>query len=515
MSNFHLQQDGTSTSSLWLNLSLALLTLPLIVLFLKWSHRSSKKSKLPPSPPTLPIIGNLHQLGLHPHQSLGNLAKIHGPIMSLNLGLGSIPVLIISSPDTAHQIMKTHDLIFADRPASTISDKLLYNRRDIAAAPYGEYWRQMKGISVLHLLNSKRVQSFKHVREEETACLIERIKSNYSSSEAVNLSVELATLTSDVVCRVALGRKHMATAGGRNFKDLLGEFVELLGFNIGNYIPWLSWVNYVNGLNGKAERVFREIDGFLNKVVEEHMAMGRNENGDNHRDFVDVLLWIQKEDTAGFPIDLTSIKALILDVFSAGTDSTYTALEWAMTELLKKPNIMKQLQNEVRKTAENKSEITADDIDKMPYLKAVIKETLRLHPPLPLLVPRVSTQDVNINGYDIARGTQVIINAWAIGRDPAFWERAEEFWPDRFLNSKIDIKGHDFQLLPFGAGRRACPGIQFAISIEELALANIVYKFDWSLPSGVGEEDLDMTESVGLTTHRKFPLFAVATPPPC
>ncbi|WCJ36167.1 cytochrome P450 family 71 subfamily A polypeptide 25 [Euphorbia peplus] len=426
--------------------------------------------------------------------------------MSLNLGLGSIPVVIISSPDTAREVMKTHDLIFSDRPASSISDKLLYNRRDIAAAPYGEYWRQMKGISVVHLLNSKRVESFKHVREEETACLIERIKN--LSSEAVNLSQELATLTSDVVCRVALGRKHMATEGGRNFKDLLGDFVELLGFNIGNYIPWLSWLNHVNGLNRKADRVFKEIDGFLDKVVEEH----KDQNGENHRDFVDVLLWIQKQDTAGFTIDLISIKALILDVFSAGTDSTYTVLEWAMTELLKKPNIMKQLQNEVRQIAQNKSEITADDIDKISYLKAVIKETLRLHPPLPLLVPRISTQDVNINEYYIAQGTQVIINAWALGRDPAFWERAEEFWPDRFLNSQVDIKGHDFQLLPFGAGRRACPGMQFAISIEELALANLLYKFNWSLPSGVGEEDLDMTESVGLTTHRKFPLYAVATP---
>ena len=174
--------------------------------------------------------------------------------------------------------------------------------------------------------------------------------------------------------------------------------------------------------------------------------------------------------------------------------------------------MMKKLQNEVRGIIGNKTDITEDDLVKMHYLKAVIKETLRFHPPVPLLVPRQSIQDAKTQGYDIAAGTQVIINAWAIGRDPASWDEPDEFQPERFLTSSLDFRGHDFQLIPFGAGRRGCPGIAFSIAMIELVLANLVHNFDWTLPGGAKGEDLDMTECVGITIHRKSPLIAVATP---
>ena len=203
-------------------------------------------------------------------------------------------------------------------------------------------------------------------------------------------------------------------------------------------------------------------------------------------------------------------------MFAAGTDTSSTFLEWAMTELLRHPRVMNKLQKEVRGIVGSKTDVlTEDDLVAMPYLKAVIKETLRLHPPLPLLVPRLSTQDVEINGYNIKAKTQVIINAWHIGRDPKVYDKPEDFEPERFLNSEIDYKGNDFQLIPFGAGRRVCPGIQFAMAVNEIALANIVHKFDWELPGGASGEDLDTTESTGITVHRKYPLRAVAIPYLC
>ena len=191
-------------------------------------------------------------------------------------------------------------------------------------------------------------------------------------------------------------------------------------------------------------------------------------------------------------------------MFAAGTDTTYTVLDWTMTELLRHPKAMEQLRKEVRTIVGNKADITEDDLDNMPYLKAVFKETLRLHPPAPLLVPRLARQDVKIKGYDILSGFQVFVNAWAIARDPSTWGDPDEFRPERFLDTTVDYKGHDFGLIPFGAGRRGCPGIAFAMAVNEIALANVVCKFDWSLPSS----DLDMTETIGLTTHRKFPLMA-------
>lgn len=199
-------------------------------------------------------------------------------------------------------------------------------------------------------------------------------------------------------------------------------------------------------------------------------------------------------------------------MFAGGTDTTYTALEWALTELIKHSKTMKKVQEEVRRIAGSKSYINEDHIEKMFYLKAVIKETLRLHPPVPLLLPRQATKDVQVGGYNIPAKSRVIINAWAIGRDPASWEEPEKFKPERFLDNCSSFKGNDFQFIPFGAGRRGCPGATFAIAIVELVLSNLLYKFDWALPDEQREEDLDVDESNGITIHRKFPLVVVATP---
>ena len=198
-------------------------------------------------------------------------------------------------------------------------------------------------------------------------------------------------------------------------------------------------------------------------------------------------------------------------MFAAGTDTTYTVLEWAMTELLRHQTVMHKLQDEVRTVVGNRTHVSEEDLVNMNYLKAVIKETLRLHLPIPLLVPRKSMEDIKINGYDIAAGTQVIINAWAIARDPSSWDQPLEFKPERFMNNSIDYKGLDFEYIPFGAGRRGCPGVLFAVAVNEMVLANLVYQFDWKLSDGVEGKDLDMSETNGFGCHRKYPLLAVAT----
>ncbi|KAI8018634.1 Cytochrome P450 71A2 [Camellia lanceoleosa] len=241
-----------------------------------------------------------------------------------------MPVLVISSAKAAEEIMKTHDLTFSDRPNLSIASKLFYEAKDVGFVRYGEYWRRMKALCVLQLLNNKRVRSFCTVREEETALMIEKIKQSCSSSSSttVNLSEMLVSLANGVVCRVALGRKH----SGRKFKELLGEFVELLGvFNLGDYIPWLAWVNSFNGLYKRVDRVAKELDDFLESVVEEHMDLRREKSGGERvdhdggdeiqQDFVDVLLDIQRDNKVGFPVDRDSIKALILEkwVWRVGT----------------------------------------------------------------------------------------------------------------------------------------------------------------------------------------------------
>ncbi|XP_059644199.1 cytochrome P450 736A117-like [Cornus florida] len=486
----------------------------------KWLLNTSTINKhLPPSPPKLPIIGNFHQLGSLSHHPLRSLAQRYGPLMLLHLG--STPTLVVSSADAAREIMKTHDIVFSNRPKSIIAKRLLYDYKDVSVAPYGEFWRQMKSIFVLQLLSNRRVQSFHFVREEETALLMKKIEESSSLSSALNLREMFSLLTNDVVCRTAFGRKYSGGESGKKFMRLLTDFLALLGsLDIGNFIPWLAWINHVNGLYAKVDRVGKEIDEFLEQVVEERMNVPKTksngdetvEDEDGREDFLDILLRIHKENSA---VDRDCIKALILDAFSAGTDTTSTVLEWAMTELLRHPRVMNKVKNEVREILKGKPHITADDLEEMHYLKAVIKETVRLHPPIPLLVPHEASEDVRVMGYDIAAGTMVLINAWAIGTDPMTWVEPEEFQPERFLNSSIDFRGHDFELIPFGAGRRGCPGTSFAIATNEFVLANLVHKFDWALPGGAKGENLDMTECPGATIRRRIPLLAVATPCSC
>lgn len=429
------------------------------------------------------------------------------------LRLGSVPTLVVSSAEGAQEVMKTHDLAFADRPRLMLNEKLLYNCKDVASAPYGEYWRQMKSICVIQLLSNKRVYDTSKVRENETALLVKKIAE--SSHSVVDLSDLLMAYTNDIVSLSALGRKFSEGESGRQFRRLMKEFVSVLGgFDVGTYIPQLAWFSSVMGFYNKADAIAKEFDEFLERIVDEHINTSKREKVEGADDFVDVLLEIYNDKSiTGFSIDRESIKAIVLDVLAAGTDTTFTVLEWAMAELLRHPQVMKRVQNELRLTHRNKSNLIApDDYEKMPYLKAVIKETLRIHPPIPLLVPREARNDVNIMGYDIVAKTMVIVNAWAIGREPTIWDEPDEFRPERFLNSSVDIRGHDFQLIPFGAGRRSCPAISFAMVTNELALANLLHKFDWELPNGMKGEYLDMTETTGLTIHKKEHLLAVAIP---
>ncbi|GAU25685.1 hypothetical protein TSUD_266120 [Trifolium subterraneum] len=194
----------------------------------------------------------------------------------------------------------------------------------------------------------------------------------------------------------------------------------------------------------------------------------------------------------------------------AATDTTSATSVWAMTTLIKNPRVMRKVQEEIWNTGVKKGFLGEDDIQNFPYLKAVIKETLRLYLPAPLLVPRESREKCIISGYDIPAKTIVYVNAWAIQRDRNVWKNSEEFYPERFLESSINFIGQDFELIPFGAGRRICPGMSMAVASLELILANLLNSFDWKLPHGSVKEDIDTEMLPGITQHKKNPLCLVA-----
>ncbi|XP_051123273.1 cytochrome P450 71A8-like isoform X2 [Andrographis paniculata] len=488
----------------------ALATFFLFWFIYKWFHKPNGATKLPPLPPTLPIIGNLHQFRSLPHRDLQRLARKYGPLMHLHLG--SVPMLVVSSGEGAKEIMKTNDPSFADRPQTWVAKQLLYGTHDVSMSPYDQKWRQRKSICVLQLLSNKRVQSLHAIREEETSLLLKKIE---HSSSALNLSEMFAEFSNAMISRAIFGQKCSEGEKGKRFVSLLKDVSSSVGtIYVGDFIPWLSFFTRVNGFNAKVQRVAKELDEFLEGVIQERMARtqeekakddGMNKYGEN---FVDILIDIYKNNSYGISISKENVKGILMNMIEGGTYTVSIAQEWMMSEILRHPEVLKRLQAEVRGILKDRVDITDHDLEKMTYLKAVIKETLRLHPPIPLPLHK-ARNDVKLMGYEVSAGTWVAINIFAIGRDPKIWDEPEKFNPDRFLNSSIDFKGQDFELIPFSSGRRGCPGISFAMANIEYTIANLVQKFEWKLAED-GKE-LDMTERQGLHVGRAVPLLALAS----
>ncbi|XP_010044538.2 cytochrome P450 71B34 [Eucalyptus grandis] len=496
-----------------LALSLPLLLL-LLLLLLSAKKFNNKKKNLPPGPPPLPIIGNLHQLGHLPHQSLWKLSQQYGPVMLVHLG--GIPTVIVSSPSAAREILRTHDLNCCSRPRLLGTGRLSYDYLDIAFVEYGDYWKEVRKISVLELFSAKRIESFRYVREEEVASMIDSIAKSANSGTPINMSERFMALTADITCRVAFGK----TFQGTKFDDgrlmhMVHEGLAMLGsFSASDFFPRFGWiVDRFTGLHSRMEETFRNLDAFYQQVIEEHR--NANKSNEENEDIVDLLLKMERDQTqiATIRFKEDNVKAILMDIFLGGVDTAALTLDWTMAELARNPKVMRKAQEEIRNCVGNKKQVVEDDLHKLKYLKLVLKESMRLHPPSVLLIPRETMDHFKLFGYDIEPKTRVQVNVWGIGRDPSLWERPEEFVPERFEDSPIDYKGNHFELLTFGAGRRGCPAILMGMAVVELALANVLHSFDWELPEGMKEGDVSMEEGPGLTVFKKVPLTLMPVRP--
>ncbi|KAM2537267.1 hypothetical protein TB2_022853 [Malus domestica] len=501
----------------------------ILVIFWKRSRAGGLKS--PPGPWKLPIIGNLHQMvGRLPHHIFRDLAKKHGPIMHLKLG--QLEAVIISSPKAAREVLKIHELAFAQRPIVLATEVLSFGQGGIISAPYGDLWRSLRKVCMFELLSAKRVQSFRSIREEEAQNLVESIGSMSHRGLAINFSDRCCSFANDVVSKAAFGKK---CKDQKEFLSLLDEVNKLAsGFDIPDLFPSLSFLGFVTGSIPALKDIQSKLGKILENIINDHKTKiskrdlmirststttagnDKAEEGEEEN-FVDVLLKLKESNKAEFNFTTNQIKDIILDIFAAASETSATTLEWAMSELMKNPRIMKRAQAEVRQSVvqfEGKKGkvIEERDVKKLDYLKSVVKETLRLHSPLALL-PREARDTVQVGGFKLPVKSKVIINLWAMGRDPDIWGAdAECFKPERFHGSSVDFKGFDFEFIPFGAGRRICPGMSFGVTVIELALAELLYHFDWKLANGMNPDELDMTESLGLTCKRKNALYLTATP---
>uniref|UniRef100_A0A453KU71 Flavonoid 3'-monooxygenase n=1 Tax=Aegilops tauschii subsp. strangulata TaxID=200361 RepID=A0A453KU71_AEGTS len=279
--------------------------------------------------------------------------------------------------------------------------------------------------------------------------------------------------------------------------------------NIGDSIPWLDWMD-LQGYIKRMKKLSKMFDRFLEHVVDEHSER-RGHEGESFvvKDMVDVLLQFASDPGLEVKLNREGVKAFTQDLIAGGTESSAVTVEWALSELLKKPEVLAKATEELDRVVGRGRWVTEKDMPSLPYVDAIVKETMRLHPVAPMLVPRLSREDTSINGYDIPAGTRVLVMVWSIGRDPELWEAPEEFMPERFLGSRLDVKGQDYELLPFGSGRRMCPGYSLGLKVIQVSLANLLHGFTWRLPDGV---ELSMEEIFGLSTPRKFPLEAVMEP---
>ncbi|XP_047062150.1 cytochrome P450 71A9-like [Lolium rigidum] len=492
-----------------------LLVVVATLLVLKQLLAPAKKRAASPSLPRprgLPLIGNLHQLGALPQDSLAVLATRHAaPLMLLRLG--SVPTLVVSSPDAARALFQHNDRALSGRPALYAASRFSYGLQNISFAPTeGTFWRAARRACLSELLGAPRVRGFRNAREGAAAALVAAVEDASGAGAPVDLSGLLIATSNRIVTRVAFGDRD---DGGLETSAVLKETQSLLGaFWVADYVPWLGWLDALRGLRGRLERNFHQLDAFYERVIDSHLNK-RTDEEDEEEDLVDVLLRLHADPAQGGTFGSRDrIKGILTDMFIAGTDTSAATVEWTMTELVNHPDVLAKAQHEVRSVVGDGSDMVREpDLRGLEYLKLVIKESMRLHPPVPLLVPRETIEPCTVQGCEVPAGTRVLVNAKAIGTHPGTWgPDAALFVPER--HSEVDA-GKDFRpwvddsfaLVPFGIGRRSCPGVHFATAVVELVLANLLFSFDWSAPLG---EAVDTEEVNGLTVYRKNPLVLLA-----
>ncbi|KAL8058724.1 hypothetical protein ABFX02_03G038700 [Erythranthe guttata] len=402
-----------------------------------------KLRKYPPSRPlSLPIIGHLYLFKKPLHRTLANLSDKYGPVMLLQFGSRAVLHVLLAGKH------------------------LGYNYTTIAWAPYGDHWRNLRRLASLELLSARRIQMSDDVRSHEVRSLLKRLAAaggggDHQHHQVVEIRSALFEMVLNIIMRMICGKRYYTSGGesanseeGRRFSKIVNETFELSGAsNVGDFLPVLRWI----GVDKLEKR-----DSFMQDLINEHK---KNNNCDtiscNNKTLIDVLLSLQETDPQSYTDQI--IRGLMQVMLSAGTDTSGTTMEWAMSSLLNNPETLTKAQNEIDSVVGNSRLVEDSDLPKLPYLQGIINETLRMYPAGPMLVPHESSAHCIVEGHSVPRGTMLLVNAWAIQNNPKLWDQPEKFRPERFVDGDQENRG-GFGFLPFGYGRRRRWGRLFTAS---------------------------------------------------
>ncbi|KAL6000509.1 hypothetical protein ACLOJK_024208 [Asimina triloba] len=459
--------------------------------------RDPRPKGLPPGPRPWPILGNLLQLGDKPHSQLAKLAQSYGHLFTLKLGAQT--VIVVSSPAAAAEILKTHDRAFSGRYVFHNFRIENHVEHSMVWSECNDYWKMLRRICRTELFSPKMIELQAHLREEKVWEMVEHLRGR--EGEVVKIAEIVFGTLFNIFGNLIYSKDvfDLADPSGGAIKGQIWRLMELgNSTNPADYYPILGGLDLLGQRRAVAD-CLHQIYDVWNAILRERREKKEETDSSNH-DFVNVLLEAKLNDH--------QVNALLMEMFGAGTETSASTIEWAIAELIKNPEIMTNLRSELDNVV-GQRRVKETDIPSLPYLQACVKETLRLHPPTPLLLPHRALEECSIFGYTIPKDCQVMVNAWAIGRDPKTWNNPTTFWPERFLNSLVDYKGNDFELIPFSAGRRICPGLPLATQFIHLIVASLVQHFEWRLPSGITLEKLVMEEKFGLTLQKEPPLLVL------
>nr|WNT44074.1 CYP82N14 [Corydalis yanhusuo] len=519
----------------WQPTSIVVLLLAITIFLYTFTKSSPKTHKklAPEATGGRPVMGHLHLFNSNElkHQTLGSMADKYGP--AFNVRFGSHKTLVVSTWEIVKECFTTSDRLFSNRPGTLYVKHMFYDEDAIGYAPYGPYWRDMRKLSTLKLLSNNRLESLKHLMiSEMNGCfkkLYEMCTKGGGSTESVGvirMDNWFGELSFNVVARIVAGKKNFSSVsnddGAMRYKTAMDEALRWMSFfSFSDLIPSLGWLDNLRGIVGGMKKAGKEIDSVVSGWVEEHREKRkrrRSSSGVGHggeleeeeEDFIDITLSILE--TSSLPGDdpNMTMKVLCLDMILGGSDTTSVTLAWALCLLLNNPHVLKKAREELDLHVGRERQVEDSDINNFVYIQAIIKETMRMKP-AGRLIERMTKEDCEVGGFHVSAGTRLMVNVWKIQRDPNVWKDPLEFRPERFLtdNADIDLRGQHFELIPFGMGRRICPGVSFSLQLMHLALARLLHSFEVASPM---DAKIDMTEAPGFISHMVTPLEVIMTP---